>query len=74
MEPDLPPPADDPLEPPLCPEQQKVKELALAGRNIFLTGCGGCGKSHLIKCLVAHWEREGKEVSGGCWREVLGRE
>lgn len=53
----------------LCEEQQRVKELAMAGCNLFLTGCGGCGKSFLIQDLVSSWQREGKEV-GGCarWR------
>ena len=59
---------------PLCEEQQRVKELAMAGKNLFLTGCGGCGKSHLIKHLVAAWEREGKEVRARvhCAAAVLG--
>lgn len=44
---------------------QDVKVLALRGRNIFLTGCGGSGKSFWIKHMIAHWEREGKEVRPG---------
>lgn len=46
------------------PHTQAVKALALQGRNIFLTGCGGSGKSFWIKHMIAHWEREGKEVRG----------
>lgn len=47
-----------------APPTQAVKALALQGRNIFLTGCGGSGKSFWIKHMIAHWEREGKEVRG----------
>lgn len=80
-----PPAAADGTEPPccadgdelLCEEQQRVKRLAMEEhRNISLTGCGGCGKSYLIKHMVSCWEREGKEVKaalgctgchGCCW-------
>lgn len=34
----------------------------LAGKNIMLTGPAGTGKSFWIKHMLAHWEREGKEV------------
>ena len=50
------------VSPPLL---QAVKDLALQGNNLFVTGCGGSGKSYLIKHLIAHWEREGKEVRRG---------
>ncbi|TDZ38465.1 ATP-dependent DNA helicase PIF1 [Colletotrichum spinosum] len=36
---------------PLCPEQQHALDLALEGRNLFITGSGGCGKSVLVKAL-----------------------
>lgn len=45
-----------------CAHPQAVKDAALAGRNIMLTGCAGTGKSFWIKHMLAHWEREGKEV------------
>ncbi|PRW33669.1 H(+) hexose cotransporter 2 [Chlorella sorokiniana] len=55
---------------------EAVKALALQGRNIFLTGCGGSGKSYWIKHMIAHWEREGKEVAlaamTGCAAELIG--
>lgn len=41
----------------LAPEQQRVLNLVRAGRNVFMTGGGGVGKSHVIATLVAQ-ERE----------------
>lgn len=38
---------------PLNPEQQKVLEACLSGRNIFFTGSAGTGKSFLLKRIVS---------------------
>lgn len=58
------------LPPPSC------REAALAGRNIFLTGVGGVGKSHLIRHLLRHWEEHGASVAvcalTGCAASLLG--
>ncbi|TQN67691.1 ATP-dependent DNA helicase pfh1 [Colletotrichum shisoi] len=40
-----------PQEPVLCKEQQDALDLAVQGRNLFITGSGGCGKSVLIKAI-----------------------
>lgn len=41
----------------LAPEQQRVLTLVREGRNVFMTGGGGVGKSHVIATLVTQ-ERE----------------
>ena len=48
---------------PLSEEQQKVLELYRDGKNIFLTGPGGSGKSALIKRM--YLEHTASEPSGG---------
>ncbi|WQF79467.1 Putative large ribosomal subunit protein bL9/RNase H1 [Colletotrichum destructivum] len=40
-----------PREPVLCKEQQDALDLAVQGRNLFITGSGGCGKSVLVKAI-----------------------
>ncbi|XP_045523547.1 ATP-dependent DNA helicase PIF1 [Pieris brassicae] len=37
----------------LNPEQQRVLEACLSGKNIFFTGSAGTGKSYLLKRIVA---------------------
>ncbi|CCF43513.1 ATP-dependent DNA helicase PIF1 [Colletotrichum higginsianum] len=43
--------AELPREPVLCKEQQNALDLAVQGRNLFITGSGGCGKSVLVKAI-----------------------
>ena len=38
----------------LLPAQRRAVRAVLAGRSVFLTGCGGTGKSHLIRTLQTH--------------------
>ena len=38
----------------LSPQQQNIFNKYIAGENIFITGPGGTGKTHLIKSIVAH--------------------
>ena len=46
----------------LNPGQSHALELIEAGRNIFLTGQGGVGKSSLIKHVKSLWEARGKKI------------
>ena len=43
-------------------QQQKAYESFLEGKNIFITGPGGSGKSHLIKEIVKHCKEYGRKV------------
>ena len=43
--------------------QQRALEDALDGKNIFITGAGGVGKSHLIHTIKERLEEEGKTVA-----------
>ena len=36
----------------LGPEQQEAYDLVQSGKNLFITGAGGCGKSYLIRRLI----------------------
>lgn len=47
----------------LSAEQQGVVDLLLAGRNVFLTGPGGTGKSEVIKEAKRQLEAAGKRVA-----------
>jgi hypothetical protein len=49
-------------EPILKPEQQKVVDLILEGRNVFYTGSAGCGKSTILKAFVKQLQLRGKNV------------
>lgn len=44
------------------PEQQAVFDAYLAGKNIFMTGPGGTGKSHLIRSIYKNAIFMGKQV------------
>ena len=44
------------------PEQQEAFNLFLEGKNIFITGPGGSGKSHLIKHIVEHCKKYSRRV------------
>ena len=38
----------------LSPEQQTAFDLYKSGKNIFISGPGGSGKSHLIQVIEQH--------------------
>eukprot|EP00887_Chlorella_sp_A99_P000157 scaffold16.g157.t1 len=61
---------------PLSDEQQRVKQAVLEGRNVFITGYGGTGKSHWVKHMLRVWEQQGKNVAvaamTGCAAQLLG--
>lgn len=46
----------------LSKEQQQAMDSFIQGKNIFLTGPGGCGKSHLIRHFKMHAERNQKHI------------
>ena len=46
----------------LSPEQTEAMREYAAGKNIFLTGPGGSGKTELIKRMVAFSQMQGKKV------------
>jgi ATP-dependent DNA helicase PIF1 len=46
----------------LSPEQVLALQSYQAGKNIFLTGPGGSGKTELIRRMVKHAQEEGKKV------------
>lgn len=50
-------------EPALCKEQQEAVDYALSGRNVFMTGSGGCGKSVVVRHLLKKFRADGKNVS-----------
>lgn len=62
-----PQPDDEPAQPQihLSVEQQQVVDLALAGRNLFVTGGAGVGKSFLLRHLRQQLEQENKKVLVG---------
>ena len=43
-------------------EQQHAFDAFLEGKNIFITGPGGSGKSHLIKHMVQHCNEYGRKI------------
>lgn len=49
-------------EPKLCPEQDALVRLIMAGSNVFYTGSAGCGKSTVLKAFVSRMKREGQTV------------
>lgn len=46
----------------LSPEQKEAMTAYAAGKNIFLTGPGGSGKTELIKRMVAFSQNQGKKI------------
>ena len=40
----------------LTESQKKALECILSGKNVFITGQGGCGKTHLINYFVKHYK------------------
>ena len=43
-------------------EQKIAYEAVMSGRNVFLTGGGGTGKSYLLKAIIDELEAHGKQV------------
>ncbi|XDG02568.1 hypothetical protein ABKA04_002183 [Annulohypoxylon sp. FPYF3050] len=50
------------VEPELCPEQSRLVDLIVSGKNVFYTGSAGCGKSTVLKAFTARLQRMGKRV------------
>ena len=46
----------------LSEQQRRAVALAKEGRNLFVTGAGGCGKSYLLATLIGELEAAGKRV------------
>lgn len=47
---------------PLTLGQQRALDLALSGKNLFITGSGGVGKSFLIQKIIDDLSSENKNV------------
>ena len=47
----------------LSPSQRRALELVLAGRNVFVTGAAGTGKSHLIERIKAEFDERGTHLA-----------
>lgn len=52
----------NPEEPQLCPEQARLVDLIVSGRNVFYTGSAGCGKSTVLKAFTKRLRAMGKTV------------
>ena len=46
----------------LTEEQKKLITIAKTGRNIFLSGGAGTGKSYVMQKLISELRKEGKKV------------
>jgi ATP-dependent exoDNAse (exonuclease V) alpha subunit len=46
----------------LSPEQKQAYDLSLAGRNVFVTGPGGVGKSEVVNQIIEGLGHSGKNV------------
>jgi ATP-dependent exoDNAse (exonuclease V) alpha subunit len=44
-------------------EQEKAKELILAGHNAFITGSAGTGKTYTLNQIIKELKRQGKRVA-----------
>lgn len=59
-------------------EQQQALQTVLEGRNIFLTGPGGTGKTYVIQTIKTTLEARGKKVAitalTGCAALLLGKQ
>ena len=43
-------------------DQQHIMNASMEGKNIFLTGPGGCGKSFIVKHIVKHAKENNKRI------------
>jgi len=59
----------------LSPEQDRAFAAYKSGKNIFVTGPGGTGKSELIRTIVNHAKQNGKSIqvcaTTGCAADLL---
>ncbi len=51
--------------------QQRAFDSAMAGRNIFLTGEAGSGKSWLINKIINEFEKQNRRVLPETKKEIL---
>ena len=60
----------------LSEDQEYIFEKYKQGENVFITGPGGCGKTHLLKHIVNDAAKNGKQLSTcaltGCAAYLLG--
>ena len=54
---------DEEIESGLNEKQKRTMAMFNARENIFLTGPGGVGKSHLIRCMVDSARKQGRNVA-----------
>ena len=40
----------------LCPKQEEAYKMMVEGKNVFITGAAGCGKTTLIKMFVNYYQ------------------
>ena len=51
-------------------DQLLVFDKYIAGENIFITGPGGTGKTHIIKAIVKHATENNKVYKVNCQEEM----
>ena len=56
---------------PISPQQQRVIDALLRGENVFMTGPGGTGKSHIIKTLQETVGKPMTEAKGRPFRIAI---
>lgn len=47
----------------LSDDQQMIYDHVMEGSNVFATGPGGCGKSHVLKYIIRELKTRGKKVA-----------